>query len=227
MNMGTQTIPPEVTSLLREAAEWRLLGLLFEYPSEAWREQMAALLPDVAEAELRESGRAALTHASPGQHHALFGPGGLVPVREAPCQGGVQFGYLLAELAAYYDAFGPATTAEADDHLAVELGFLAYLKMKQALALATGDAGGAAVSAEAAVRFLRDHLRVTAEPAAQALAAHAPDYLAAVGQRLVERAGPAPRSAFPPATSPDRQEDSGEFVCGPAPPGVDFVRLAP
>lgn len=227
--MDAETIHPETASLLREAAEWRLLGLLFEYPSEAWREQLAALLPDVAEESLRELGRAALVQASPGQHHALFGPGGRVPVREAVCQGGVQFGYLLAELAAYYGAFGyrPSATAEADDHLAVELGFLAYLKMKQALALVTGDADAAAVTAEAAARFTRDHLCVVAEPAARALAVHAPDYLAAAGQCLVERAGPAPRSAFPPAALPDTQEDGEELTCGSAPPGVELVRLAP
>ncbi len=68
--MDAETIHPETASLLREAAEWRLLGLLFEYPSEAWREQLAALLPDVAEESLRELGRAALVQASPGQHHA-------------------------------------------------------------------------------------------------------------------------------------------------------------
>ncbi len=226
--MSADTLHPEVRALLREAAEWRLLGLLFEYPSEPWRERLAAVLPDVSGAGLREMGRAALTEASPGQHHALFGPGGRVPVRETACQGGVQFGYLLAELAAYYDAFAyrPAGTAEADDHLAVELGFLAYLKMKQALALATGDADAAAVSAEAAARFIGEHLCVIAEPAAHALAAHAPDYLAAAGQRLRERTGPAPRSAFP-VVLPEREEDADELSCGPAPPGVDLVQLAP
>lgn len=225
--MDTETIDPEVTALLREAAEWRLLGLLFEYPSEAWREQLAALLPDIREEDPRAMAQAALAQASPGLHHALFGPGGCVPVREAACQGGVQFGYLMAELAAYYEAFGYRPAAgEADDHLAVELGFLAYLKMKQALALATGEADAAAVTAEAAARFVRDHLCVMAEPAARALGAQAPDYLAAAGQRLLERTGPAPRSAFP-AALPDRGEDAEELSCGSAPPDGELVRLAP
>lgn len=211
--------------LLAEAAEWRLFGLLFEYPDAAWRAELEPLLPSLAKPELRALGEAALEQTTDGLHIALFGPAGATPVREVVYRGGVQFGYLLAELAAYYEAFGYAPrSTEAPDHLAVQLGFMAYLRMKQACALLAGDSEDADTAASAAAEFVKEHLATQAEPVARVLKNFAPEYLAEAGRLLLERTGPAPRSAFP-LVSP--LSDGDEMTCGPAEPGDDLIHLQP
>lgn len=218
-------LPAETVTLLAQAAEWRLLGLLFEYPTDAWRENVCALLPSLPHAELRAIAEAALQHASPGLHIALFGPAGSVPVREVKYQGGVQFGYLMSELSAYYDAFGYQPQAdEAADHLAVQLGFVSYLKLKQAHALANSDAEPAQVTSDAASRFLREHIAVQAEPVLRGLEDCGPDFLVDGARRIVTYAGPAPRSGFP-LGSPDLDDD--EMSCDSPAAGEDLVQLRP
>lgn len=207
--------------LLSEAAEWRLLGLLFEYPTDAWRAQVTALLPDLREEEMRRMGEEALEVAKPGLHIALFGPAGTVPVREVTYQGGVQFGYLMAELAAYYSAFGYAPAGgETDDHLSVELGFMAYLKMKQAFALAAGAAKDAEVTEAAAAEFVKEHLATMGEPVANRLENFAPDYLIAAGRRVAARVGPPRRSGYPLAPLGD--DDGETMTCGAGDPLVQL-----
>ncbi|MBI4893333.1 MAG: molecular chaperone TorD family protein [Acidobacteria bacterium] len=219
---------PEIVRLLTEAAEWRLYGLLFEYPGEAWREQVRALLPDLREDGLRQLGEAALQYATPGLHIALFGPAGSVPAREVKWQGGVQFGYLMAELNAYYEAFGYAASAEeVADHYAIELGFVAYLKMKQALALSEEAELRAEVVGEAQARFLKDHIAVCAEPISKLLESYAPEYLIEAGRRILALAGPSPRSAYPLALPDEIDDDSNEMMCGPAPEGEDLIHIQP
>lgn len=213
-----------ITALLSEAAQWHLIGLLFEYPDDSWRCRLQALLPDLRQENLRAMGQAALSYATEGLHIALFGPAGSVPVREVTYQGGVQFGYLMAELSAYYEAFGyrPAI-AEADDHLAVELGFVSYLRIKQALALASDDEDHAAVTAEAATSFLKDHLAMMAEPVAKALEIFAPDFLIDAGALVLEQTGPSPRSGYPLGANLCEEDD--EIACGPSAASSDLVQL--
>lgn len=219
---------PEVGQLLNESAEWRLLGLLFEYPTSSWRANLTSLLPALNEPAMRGIAEAALEHASEGLQIALFGPAGTVHVREVTHQGGVQFGYLMAELSAYYEAFGyKPSVEEADDHLAVQLGFMSFLKMKQALALIEGNGEHAQVTAEAAASFLKDHLAVQAEPVLQALRNHAPDYLVEAGQRVFKQAGPSPRSNYPLGAPLAEFDDSEHMSCGASPAGDDLIQLQP
>ncbi len=214
--------------LLAEAAEWRLLGLLFEYPYESWRRQISALVPDLKDESLRGLAAAALDVATPGLHIALFGPGGTVSVREVTYQGGVQFGYLMAELSAYYDAFGYSPAAEeSPDHIAVEAGFISWLKLKQAHALAAGDDEHAAITADAAASFLKDHLAILAEPAARTLESFAPDYLIQAARTILRHTGPSPRSAFPLGNPDILEDDSAEITCGPSAAGSDLIQLQP
>jgi nitrate reductase assembly molybdenum cofactor insertion protein NarJ len=179
--------------LLREAAEWRLLSLFFEYPNTAWRDQVSALAADIEDARLKETAQAALAEAYEGMYHSLFGPGGPVPPREVTYLGGVQFGYLLAELAAYYEAFGyrPGTD-ESDDHIATETGFVAYLKLKEAYAQSSGNPDVAALTAESCRSFIEDHLSMVAQPVAEALEPIGPSYLVAASRLLAGLVG-APR----------------------------------
>ncbi|MBL8169700.1 MAG: molecular chaperone TorD family protein [Acidobacteria bacterium] len=205
------------TQLLREAAEWRLLSLLFECPSPSWREQIEALAVEVADADLKAAVEAARREASEGLYHSIFGPGGPAPGREISYRDWAQPGYLLSELTSYYEAFAyhPDQTAivEAPDHVSVETGFIAYLKLKEAYAEAIADDEHAVVTREAAQQFIHEHLSVMTEPLACSLEHSGVEYLALAGKALLARVGQ-------PREKPFRQnlpvlsavEDS-EFAC--------------
>jgi nitrate reductase assembly molybdenum cofactor insertion protein NarJ len=218
------SLTPAAEALLHEAAGWRLLALLFSYPDDDWRADLSALLPSLADDGLRAIGEAAVEYSTAGMHSALFGPAGSVPVREAAHRGGVQLGYLMAEVAAYYDAFAFAPrTPEAGDHLSVQLDFLAFLRLKQAHAICAGSGDQEQVAAEAAATFLKEHIAVQAEPVLRALENFGPDFLIEAGRRIVDRAGPAPRSDFP--LSPGLDDD--EMACGPSAGPDDLIQLHP
>lgn len=229
MSAGVQ-LEPAAVRLLEEAAEWRLYGLLFEYPTDQWRANMESLLPSLEPTGLRGVAEAALEHATEGLHIALFGPAGTVPVREVTYRGGVQFGYLMAELSAYYEAFGyePEVT-EASDHLAVQLGFVAFLKLKQAYAEMEGDSEKASLTEAAIKEFLREHIATQAEPVTQRMAEFGPEYLENALKLVVAHVGPSPRSLYPlaAATTEFGDCDSEQMSCGT--PGSDdtLVQLEP
>lgn len=225
MSAGVQ-LESAAVRLLEEAAEWRLYGLLFEYPTEQWRVNVESLLPNLPAAELRGVAEAALEHATEGLHIALFGPAGTVPVREVTYRGGVQFGYLMAELSAYYEAFGyEPGVAEASDHLAVQLGFVAFLKLKQAYAVMEGDSEKAALTEAAVKEFLREHVGTQAEPVAQRMAEFGPEYLETAIKRVVACVGPCPRSAYP-LMAGDMDENEEQLSCGAA-ASDELVQLEP
>lgn len=200
--------------LLREAAEWRLLSLLFECPSPNWREQVEALATEVADADLKASADIAKQEASEGLYHSIFGPGGPAPGREISYRDWTQPGYLLSELTSYYDAFAyQSKIVEAPDHVSVEAGFVAYLKLKEAYADAIADDEHAAVTCEAGQQFIKEHLSMMTEPLARSLEHSGVEYLALAGKALLARVGPkrdqSPKHNLPVLTV---DEDS-EFAC--------------
>jgi nitrate reductase assembly molybdenum cofactor insertion protein NarJ len=178
--------------LLGEAVEWRLLSILFEYPASGWRERLTAVAREVRDQRLKECADSALTQASAGMHHSIFGPGGPVSPREATYTSGIQLGYLLSEISGFYEAFAyRPETEEPVDHVSVAAGFVGYLRVKQAYALSCGEEDKAAIAAEAAGEFLREHMSRLAAAVAAGLEPIAPDYLVTAGAVLSERAGPA------------------------------------
>jgi nitrate reductase assembly molybdenum cofactor insertion protein NarJ len=182
-------LDPAQRRLLEQAAEWRLLGLLLECPSEEWRRQVGALAAELRAEGLREAAQAALGQAGQGFYHALLGPGGAAPGREAAAQPASDPGRLMAELTAVYEAFGYRPgSPEPPDHVSVEAGFLGYLRLKQAYALACGQADWAERAAQAARRFLAEHLSGLAEALARTLPDWAPAYLASACRELRARA---------------------------------------
>ncbi len=180
--------------LLREAAEWRLLSLLFECPSPNWREQIGELAAEVSDADLKVAVEAARGEASEGLYHSIFGPGGPAPGREISYRDWAQPGYLLSELTIYYEAFAyhpdQAAIVEAPDHVSVETGFIAYLKLKEAYAEASADEEHAAVTREAAQQFINEHLSAMTEPLTASLEHSGVEYLALAGKALLARVGP-------------------------------------
>jgi len=214
-----QALPAEAAALLKQAAEWRLISLLFGCPRTGWKEQLQALADEIDDRALRSAAELALIQGSEGLYHSIFGPGGPAPAREVSYRRLVQFGSLLSELAAYYQAFAyvPAR-GEALDHIAVETDFIAYLRVKQAYALHQGDTEHAGITADAAGTFVRDHIAVMTEPLAAALRLSDIPYLDRAAEALFRRVGPPPADATaPPAVDP--LPDQCPFACGAEDPG--------
>lgn len=177
--------------LLAEAAEWRLISLLFDCPSNDWLRQVEDLAGPVTDKKLKRAAKAAQKQASEGLFHSIFGPGGPAPGREVSYRGWVQPGYMLAELNSFYDAFSyKPTTNEVPDHVAVETGFVAYLRLKELYALENGDNESADVTSKASVTFIDDHLSKYAQKLSKLLAASGIEYLNLAGAALFARVGP-------------------------------------
>lgn len=205
---------PLPRTLLEEAACWRLLSLLFERPSAGWRKQVEALAAEVPDRALRDAAAAALREAGESEYCSLFGPGGPVPAREASCRPGIQLGYLLAEITGIYQAFGyqPAVE-ESPDHLAVEAGFLAYLKLKQVHASCSAAVEEAQRCSEAAEYFLSRHLSLLAFTTREALDRTGPSYLTLAAGALCERTGPPPAAYSFDSTGEPAAEDFVPLTC--------------
>jgi hypothetical protein len=207
-----------VHDLLKQAAEWRLIGLLFECPVGTWRDDIAALARDTEDPLLGSAVEHALDEASEGLYHSTFGPGGPAPPREVSYLQAVQLGYLLSELTAFYDAFAyQPVTQESPDHVSVEAGFVGYVLLKQAYAVTRGEDEQASVAADAEATFRRAHLASFADQLAATLQASGIAYLAEAGRALAGRVGPPPGAATPdgarrlPVIQPF--EDDDEIAC--------------
>lgn len=210
-----------VEELLRAAAEWRLIGLLLECPSAQWRVRVNELAHEVADADLSDAVVQAGEHASEGLYHSTFGPGGPAPPREATHRDTLQLGYLISELEAFYNSFGyQPDEHEPPDHISVEAGFVAYLKFKEAYAMACGDAEAAEVTAAACREFLSEHLASTAGPLTGMLAASGVPYLEATARALARRAG-APKQRFLVLGAENLNDGEDHFGCGEAAPPVE------
>jgi nitrate reductase assembly molybdenum cofactor insertion protein NarJ len=199
-----------IPTLLRDSAEWRMISLLFQCPTpipsrdrqgavaQSWHNQVRSLSAEISDPDLLQASQQALAEAREGIYHSLFAPGGPAPPREATYKDSLQLGHLLSELNAYYTAFAyTPSTADPPDHVSVESDFLAYLRLKQAYALANGDEQAAETTAQAASDFLRDHLSRIADPLAKTLSHSGVPYLAATAAALLKRTGPSPTSQTP------------------------------
>ncbi len=198
----------DVREQLTAAAEWRLLSLLMSRPRAGWHEEVVELSMEVADPQLREVALAA-HGATEGAYHALLGPGGPASLREAAYAGFGDPGRILADLTERYGAFGFTPRAEeADDHLAVECGFVSYLFLKEAYALLRGEEEAAAVTREERTRFLSEHTAVAGRRVAGRLPAGAPGYLLAAADLLAARL-----PAIPPAPEVGLGQDPLDGGC--------------
>lgn len=118
MKPQTSKIETRQDRLLTEAAEWRLISLLFDRPTPLWRKQVAELACGIGDEALKLAARTAQGEATEGLYHSVFGPGGPAPAREVSYCELIQLGQLMAKLAGYYDAFAYAPeTPEVIDHV--------------------------------------------------------------------------------------------------------------
>lgn len=196
--MSTQAplLQADQLSLVRLAAEFRLIGLLLERPVNGWHDTVAAMSEETSDASLREAARQALEQNSLTLHDSTFGPGGPAAPREVSYRRSVEPGASLAELSACYTAFGfVADPDEPPDHIAVLLSFVSYLHFKQAYALVQADPDGAAIAREVTARLIDDHLRHMAHPLARLLEQSGIPFLERGAQSLRQRvAEPADRN---------------------------------
>lgn len=203
--------------LLNDAAEWRLISLLFDCPQGDWFRQVALLGEQVRDESLRKAARAAQKEAEEGPFHSIFGPGGPAPGREVSYRSWVEPGQLLSELSAYYEAFGFKTrTNEVPDHIAVEAGFVGYLRLKELYARECGDDENAEITADASVSFINDHLSKYAEKLNSLLSNSRIEYLELAGEVLYARIGPdKDKSQLREAALPILAEErDAMFECG-------------
>jgi len=190
----TSTAPPRPSfeACLRNAAEERLLTLLFERPRAGWHAEIAALTQEIDDPELR-SAAAAAREASEGFHLAFLGNGSPVSPREVAHRPLGDPGHLIAQLRGLYAAFGYAPGGEEPlDHVATLVGFLAFLSLKQAFARERSDEWLAESAARARSLFTSEHLAFVAEPLCQALERHEAVYLPLAARALLARVGPRP-----------------------------------
>lgn len=172
---------------LHHAAAWRLIGLLLERPRAGWVEEVRALAAELDDAQLRQAAAAA-GQATEGAHLMLFGEGGFVSPREVTYRPEDDPGQVLADIASFFEAFAHRPRAEDPiDHVAVEAGFVGYLHLKEALALAAGDAEAAQVCAEGQRRFCGEHLCHFGGAWIDRLRSAAQEHLALAGEALVRR----------------------------------------
>ena len=182
-------MPPinDIGEATREAAWWRLARLLFERPRHEWRAEIAALSRELDDRDLRAMARKA-ARCGEGAYLRVFGPGGEVPPREITYRRLGDPGHMMAALSEHYRAFSYHPQAEDPiDHIAVEIGFAGYLRLKEAYALAVGDDDALAITRRALDGFLRDHLGPFAFGLAARLQASSAPHLAGVARRVTRR----------------------------------------
>jgi TorA maturation chaperone TorD len=194
-----------VARALTRASVYRLLAVAFAAPTReslAELARTAGVLGTEPEVGLREgaalqalAGAAVATDpgAAAEEHDFLFG-------RQVPCPpyegayGPVDpmsagKATVLADLAGFYAAFGLAPAVahpDVEDHLGAELEFMSALALKEAWAQLEGHAEGLAVTRDAQVAFLRDHLGRWVEAFAAGVRDASPvPYYAAAADALV------------------------------------------
>jgi DMSO reductase family type II enzyme chaperone len=233
----------EVLRGLERAAMYRLLGGALGYPLPQRLEAVADLArrvsstgtgsaPELGPAleRLAAAARQADAGALAGEYVFLFDRGVRCPPYEGAWGEAPQLAgkaALLADIAGFYAAFGLAPSGaqpDMEDHLAAELEFMSALALKEAWAVAEERPERVAVTRQAEVAFLSDHLGRWAEAFAAALREATPiPYYAAVADLLeawvraeVQAAGAAPaRVTARLGYDPIQQEDT--FTCPMAP----------
>jgi hypothetical protein len=97
----------------------------------------------------------------------------------------MNFGQFFSQLNALYEGFAyQPELKEPGDHLAVELGFVSYLCLKQLYAQSIGETEQSQIAAEVLVRFVQTHVCLIAAPVIYALQNGPVPYLALTAKVL-------------------------------------------
>jgi len=165
---------------LARAADYRLLSVLLETPSDERQARLRALMAATPLPEGPDLTRvlAADDTAVAAEHFRVLGAAG--PVSGAASdyiEGGyADKGPILGDIGGFYRAFGfELTIREAPDHFANLLAFLSFLAVKQAWTDHHGDPEEAEVAREAESKLLERHVHPYLGRFAVRLAEHAPE----------------------------------------------------
>ncbi len=224
--MSSAAVPaPELVLHLEEAAAWRLLAQTLSYPDEDWPRRMELLAACVRDPGLAALGRTAAREGSPELWMRLFGPSGPVRVRAVAWEGGLQPGCLLAELEAYYSAFGYRAPAGAEpDALPALLDFAAWMEMKLAYACVHQDREAAEVTEQALGTFLQRFVSTVAWPVFRQLENSGPEFLASAARAAASLSGPEPVQHAP---APDAWPDGSPLEDGACATQDAIVQIDP
>jgi hypothetical protein len=144
------------------------------------------LAAETGDKDLRDAVQAA-RDATEGAYLSLFAEGGFVSPRETTWRHREDPGQILADIAGFYEAFAFRPRVEDPlDQIAVEAGFIGYLCLKEAQALARRDEESAEITASARRSFIDDHLNHFAEKWAERVSVTGVPYLCAAAQALVD-----------------------------------------
>ncbi|MBI5363230.1 MAG: molecular chaperone TorD family protein [Planctomycetes bacterium] len=188
------TIEPRAAELLGEAADWRLIGLLFERPREGWKKTVAELAAACTDPLLREAGELA-REAEEGRYLAFLGPGGALSPRESGYRRTADPARTLSEIRIFHAAFAFEPEREDPvDHMSVLCAFVGWMRLKEAYAVADDDRESAEITRAAADRFVREHLAPCAGPLAERLEQFECGQLLPAARALLARAGARPKN---------------------------------
>lgn len=189
----------QVQALLQQAAALRLAALALGPPRPGRDREMQALALEVSPHLRREA--AALAGfdlaAADAAHHRLLGSSGAVSGCESAYPGvfSADKGTLLADISAFYQAFGfqpGEELPEPPDHIAVQLAYLAFLSIKEAFAHHRGDREKAEICARAFGDFNQAHLGRWGAALSERLAQRQDSELPLAGVRLALQILPPP-----------------------------------
>lgn len=142
----------------KEAAYWRLAGLLLQRPHSGWWRETETLSDEISHPQLRAL-VAGSRDATEGGYLSVFGPGGAVSPREIAYRQREDPGRVMADIAGIYRAFAFQPKSEDPmDHICVEANFAGFLCLKEAYALAEGKPDAAEIVSDGLAKFLLDHL---------------------------------------------------------------------
>jgi TorA maturation chaperone TorD len=233
----------EVATALRRAGAYRLLGAAFARPTREGLRDLAALAAAAAETATDAPGLAralaAFAAAAAGADPEVTADEyGLLFDRQAPCapyegaygEAPQMAGKAaqMADIAGFYAAFGLAPAParpDLEDHVAAELEFMSALAVKEAYALAEGDAEAIEVTRGAEAAFLRDHLGRWAVAFAEDLLEATPlPYYTTAGSLLaawveLETGSFGIVRGRPPSRAGRNPLEEAAFSCPMAPPG--------
>lgn len=178
---------------LKEARDWRLIALLFERPRGTWWREVEELARGCDDADLAAAATSART-ATESEYLAVLGPGGSASPREVGYRRTTDPANVVACLRAYHRAFAFEPDAEdPPDHVGVEAGFVGWLCLKSAYAVANGDAEALRVTVEAQREFVSTHLVCVAHGVARHVVDDDTGHLRHVARALLARVGPMPK----------------------------------
>lgn len=177
----------EARHALKQAVEWRLLSLLLERPRAGWHEEVRALAKEVENPQLRDVGADA-ADATEEAYLAVLGPAGFVSPREVSYAIFEDPGRILADLAAFYQAFAFLPRCEdPEDHIAVQTGFVGYLGLKDAYAQASQNSDAVESTRAALSHFIEAHYARLVHGFAEKLGCNGPAYLCRAVRILTDR----------------------------------------